>query len=238
MLLTQTSHTDYEDLCRLDILGLEDRPEHDQQTVHAEFREQLIRDPEGWYETGLLWKKNHPPLPSNKEGSLRRFDRLYNKLEKMEVTREYNKVIEQQKEEGIVELANELTKSKEFYLPHKPVVRTGAESTKLRVVYDGSARGTPQSPSLNECLYAGPPLQNKLWNVLTRMRFHPVALSGDLKQAFLQARIKKEERDSLRFFWKPTEHSLTETLRFTRALFCLTCLPFHLAAVVEHHLDS
>ena len=48
MLLTQTSNTDYEDLCRLDILGLEDTPEHDQQTVHAEFREQLIRDPEGW----------------------------------------------------------------------------------------------------------------------------------------------------------------------------------------------
>ena len=238
MLLTQTSHTDYEDLCRLDILGLEDRPEHDQQTVHAEFREQLIRDPEGWYETGLLWKKNHPPLPSNKEGSLLRLDRLYNKLEKMEVTREYNKVIEQQKEEGIVELDDEHPKSKEFYLPYKPVVRTGAESTKLRVVYDGSARETPQSPSLNECLYAGPPLQNKLWNVLTRMRFHPVALSGDLKQAFLQVRIKKEERDSLRFFWKPTEHSLTETLRFTRALFGLTCLPFPLAAVVEHHLDS
>ena len=84
MLLTQTSHTDYEDLCRLDILRLEDRPEHDQQTVHSEFREQLIRDPEGWYENGLLWKKNHPPLPSNKEGILRRLDRLYNKLEKME----------------------------------------------------------------------------------------------------------------------------------------------------------
>ena len=238
MLLTQTSHTDYEDFYRLDILGLEDRPEHDQQTVHAEFREQLIRDPEGWYETGLLWKKNHPPLPSNKEGRLLHLDGLYNKLEKMEVTREYNKVIEQQKEEGIVELDDEHPKSKEFYLPYKPVVRTGAESTKLRVVYDGSARETPQSPSLNECLYAGPPLQNKLWNVLTRMRFHPVALSGDLKQAFLQVRIKKEERDSLRFFWKPTEHSLTETLRFTRALFGLTCLPFPLAAVVEHHLDS
>ena len=152
MLLTQTSHTDYEDLCRLDILGLEDRPEHDQQTVHAEFREQLIRDPEGWYETGLLWKKNHPPLPSNKEGRLLRLDGLYNKLEKMEVTREYNKVIEQQKEEGIVELDDEHPKSKEFYLPYKPVVRTGAESTKLRVVYDGSARETP-NPLVSTSVY-------------------------------------------------------------------------------------
>lgn len=41
MLLTQTSQSDYEDLCRLDILGLADTPEHDQSIVHAEFKEQL-----------------------------------------------------------------------------------------------------------------------------------------------------------------------------------------------------
>jgi hypothetical protein len=56
MLLTQTSQSDDEDLCRLDVLGLEDKPEHDQYAVHAEFREQLVRHQEGWYETGLLWK--------------------------------------------------------------------------------------------------------------------------------------------------------------------------------------
>ena len=154
----------------------------------------------------------------------------------MEVTREYNKVIEQQKEEGIVEPACEPPVSKEFYLPHKPVVRTGAESTKLRVDYDGSAKENPQSPSLNDCLYAGPSVQNKLWNVLTRMRFHAVVLSGDL--SFLQIRIKKEERDYLRFHWKSTKHSQPEVLRFTRALFGLTCSPFLLAAVVDHHLES
>ena len=53
MLLTQTSQSDYEDLCRLDILGLADTPEHDQSMVHVEFKEQLQRSPEGWYETGL-----------------------------------------------------------------------------------------------------------------------------------------------------------------------------------------
>ena len=147
-------------------------------------------------------------------------------------------MIEQQKEEEIVEPACEPPVSKEFYLPYKPVVRTGAESTKLRVVYDGSAKENPQSPSLNYCLYARPSLQNKLWNVLTRMRFHPVALSGDLRQAFLQIKIKKEQRDSLRFHWKSTEHSLPEVLRFARALFRLTCSPFLLAAVVDHHLES
>ena len=36
-----------------------------------------------------------------------------------------------------------------FYMPHKPVVRQAAESTKVRVVYDASARANSSSPSLN-----------------------------------------------------------------------------------------
>ena len=226
MLLTQTSQVDYEDLCRMDVLGLEDKPEHDQHAVHVEFREQLVRDPEGWYETGLLWKGSHPPLPSNKAGSLRRLAQLHNKLQRMDASKKYAEVIEQQRSEGIVETAMEPPTGNEFYIPHKPLVRMGAESTKLRVVYDASARENPQAPSLNDCLHAGPPLQNRIWNVLVRMRFHPVALAGDVKKAFLQVRIKKEERDSLRFHWKPHEQFKVETLRFTRAVWCVH--PFYL----------
>jgi hypothetical protein len=117
-------------------------------------------------------------------------------------------------------------------------MRTQAESTKLRIVYDASAQENPQETSLNDCLYAGPPLQNRLWNVLVRMRFHPVAVTGDIKQAFLQVRIRKAERDSLRFHWKSNKQSLVETLRFTRALFGLVCSPLLLGGVVERHLES
>ena len=74
VLLTQTSQVEYEQLCRLDVLGLEDSKDHDENIVHAEFEEQLQRSPEGWYETGLPWRSNHPELPSNKIGSLRRLD--------------------------------------------------------------------------------------------------------------------------------------------------------------------
>ena len=76
---------------------------------------------------------------------------------------------------------------------------SAAESTKLRIVYDASARAYPVAPILNDCLNAAdPPHQNHLWSVLARMRFHP----GDLKLAFLQVRIKQAERDALRFHWK------------------------------------
>ena len=40
MLLAQTASNDYEELYRMDILGLEDSPSGDQNVVYAEFLEQ------------------------------------------------------------------------------------------------------------------------------------------------------------------------------------------------------
>ena len=127
---------------------------------------------------------------------------------------------------------------REFYIPHKPVVRETAESTKLRIVYDTSAKAFDGAPSLNDCLYAGPPLQNKLWGVLLRGRFNPVAITGDLQKAFLQVQVRECDRDAMRFHWRRDEHSPLETLRFTRALFGLTPSPFLLRGVIEAHLSN
>lgn len=54
MMLTQNWQSDYEQLCRFDVLGLSDTAEHDQKAVYKEFREQLPRSPDGWYETAAL----------------------------------------------------------------------------------------------------------------------------------------------------------------------------------------
>lgn len=54
MLLTQTAHLEYEELCRLDILGLEDKSINDQSSVYDEFKEQFVRSEKGWYETARL----------------------------------------------------------------------------------------------------------------------------------------------------------------------------------------
>ena len=70
MYLTQTSSGDYEQLCRLDVLGLEDQLTGNPAAICEEFKKQLIRSDEGWYETGLSWKPRHPQLPNNKMESL------------------------------------------------------------------------------------------------------------------------------------------------------------------------
>ena len=109
----------------------------------------------------------------------------------------------------------------------------------MRIVFDASARESGKSPSLNDCLETGPPLQNLLWNVLVRNRLKPIALSADLKKAFLQVLIRVEDRDSLRFHWiKNKDPSDIEVLRFTRALFGLVQSPFLLAATLKQHLNG
>lgn len=60
-LLAVNSNADYEKLCALDVLGLADSATGDQSAVYDEFKEQLVRSPEGWYEAGLPWRGNSPP---------------------------------------------------------------------------------------------------------------------------------------------------------------------------------
>lgn len=54
-----------------------------------------------------------------------------------------------------------------------------------------------------------------------------MAIAGDLRQAFLQMRVRKADRDALRFHWlKDLKTKQVEVLRFTRVLFGLASSPF------------
>lgn len=92
----------------------------------------------------------------------------------------------------------------------------------MRIVYDASARAYDSAPSQNDCLEVGPPLQNQLWKVLLRGRFHAAALAGDVRKAFLQVRIREKDQVALHFHWLDGKNPLRfRTYRFTRALFGL-----------------
>ena len=66
--------------------------------------------------------------------------------------------------------SDETQGKRECYLPHKAVIRETAQSTKMSIVFDASVKASEGSPSLNDCLKTGPPLQNVLWSVLVRNR--------------------------------------------------------------------
>ena len=103
---TRISSADYQELCNLDVLGLEDRQEGDQQVFYEEFAEQLTRNKDGRCETSLLWRPGHDPLPTNERGSLKRLESLIKKLERDPVQLDkYDAIIQEQLTEGIVERA-------------------------------------------------------------------------------------------------------------------------------------
>ena len=132
---------------------------------------------------------------------------------------------------------NQSENPKEFFLPHRPVIRQNAESTKLRVVYDASAK-SESGYSLKDCLEKGPSLQNKLWDILIRTRFRPVILCADIEKAFLQIRIKEKERESLKFHWiENLTNNTIQILRFTRLVFGLNQSPFILEGTLKTHFE-
>ena len=55
---------------------------------------------------------------------------------------------------------NETVNERVFYLAERPVIRESAETAKVRIVYDASAKPCQTSTSLNECQETGPPSQH------------------------------------------------------------------------------
>ena len=125
------------------------------------------------------------------------------------------------------------------YLPHHAVIRQDKPTTKVRIVYDGSAKSTSTPFSLNDCLMTGPNLIPKLFNILVQFRWNIVAVTADIEKAFLMIGIRPSDRDMLRFLWfnNPEQPDSEVThFRFTRLVFGLRPSPAILSCVISHHL--
>ena len=164
LMVIKTSTDNYENLYRLDILGVTDRIS-DEGTVHHKFKEQLRKDKnKGWYKTGLIWKDNCSTLTSNQSRSLGKLRKLLRNLQKNKKLFElYGQLIQEQLAEGVIERVTEEENfgQREFYLPHKTVIRDNAKSTNLRIVYDMSARENIRS-IVNEQLFGDKSCPSKL----------------------------------------------------------------------------
>ena len=183
---------DFKNLYDLNVHGIQD----DKADVYEEFKDSISRDNDGRYSVKLPWKKGNFYLPRNKQLCESRLKGQLKKLHKSpEDLRTYDNIIQQQLKEGIVEQVPDIPDGKQVhYIPHHPVIRREAETKKLRIVYDCSAKEQKYGKSLNDCLHIGPPLQPILYHIFIRFRTYPVAILGDIKQAFLQIKVDPKDR--------------------------------------------
>jgi hypothetical protein len=187
------------------------------QGVQEEFLDNVSFNGE-LYSVKLPWKVSHRSLPANYENSV---GRLYSTLRKLrqepDVLDEYEAVIKGQLESGVIEVVHELEEgNKIHYLPHRAVVRRNVDTTtRVRVVYDSSAKSGKRGVSLNECLHVGPSLNPLLFDVLLRFRMHRVALIADIEKAFLNIEVDPEDRDCLSFCGQRIQERMILRLRYT-----------------------
>ena len=136
---------------------------------------------------------------------IKRLRSLIHRLKKEpEILHEYQQVISQQLQDGVIE---EVDTSPEpepvtvFYMPHQAVIRRDAISTKLRVVYDASAKSSSELPSLNDSIHPGLSLIPAIMDILIRFRAYKYGITADIEKASLQVNISEDQRYFTRFLW-------------------------------------
>ncbi|GFW46943.1 integrase catalytic domain-containing protein [Trichonephila clavipes] len=196
---------------------------------------------DGRYRVNLPWKPGmREALQNNKTVARKRFEGLVRRFKcDHELFCEYKDVIDDYVREGIVERTScdSLLDSQGFYLPHHAVIRSDKTTSRIRIVFDGSAHEDGQS-SLNQSLYTGPNLHPNILELLLCFRKSPVAFTADVKSAFIQIELDFRDRDFTRFFWTDNLNNEPYVLNFTRVLFGLRPSPYLLAVTLKHHFKN
>ena len=86
-----------------------------------------------------------------------------------------------------------------YYLPHHVVVKK--TNTKVRVIFDGSAKST-SGISINDAQLVGLVVQDNLFSTLIRFRQYPIVLSADIEKMYRQVLIAPKQRAFQRILWR------------------------------------
>ena len=158
------------------------------------------RQPNGRYLVRLPFRHENIELGESRSQALRRFYSLQKKLEaNPELKLEYHKVMQEYIDLGHMSLcSNEELEG--YYLPHHAVMKASSATTKLRVVFDASAK-TSNGLSLNDVLMNGPTIQDKLFEHLLRFRTYIYVLIADIEKMYRQILIHPDDRKFQRIFW-------------------------------------
>nr|CAD2202351.1 unnamed protein product [Meloidogyne enterolobii] len=222
---------------QLETIGLGDTNVDENEKWLKEFEENLTFNGDR-YEVKLIWNEEVNNLTDNYYLALGRLKSTRKKLLEKGLIQSYNEIMQDQFNKGIIEKAPREKGAVTHYLPHHYVERADKQFTKIRIVFDASAKLRKELPSLNQCLNKGPKLYNDLTGILLRARLKKYIITCDIEKAFLQIGINQNDRDALRFLWYSdpnNEQSSIIEYRFCRVTFGVICSPTHLSIVLKHH---
>ena len=146
---------------------------------------------------------------------------------------EVTEVIAQYLEKGYLERVDKEDTKDGWFLPQLSVLWPDKSTTKVRTVFDGSAKYSGKS--LNDVIYQGPKLQQDLVKLGLRFRRHAVALVCGIAELYLSIGIHPDDRKYQRIWRKLDPTSKPDMLQFNQMVFGISSSPFGAQFVPREH---
>ncbi|XP_011688865.1 PREDICTED: uncharacterized protein LOC105450630 [Wasmannia auropunctata] len=132
-------------------------------------------------------------------------------------------------------LASSVRPARICFLPHHSVLRKGALTSKLCVVFNGSLRSSA-STTLNDHLHVGPKLKHDIADILLRWRCYSHVFLADVEKMYRQIIVRPEDRDFQRILWSTTD--VPGEFQLGTVTYGLACAPFLALRVIKQLADD
>lgn len=179
------------------------------------------RDENGAFIVRLPFKNEvRPKFVGTRKRALRRLIQSEVSMKKKpELKMEYGKSIQEFIDLNHVEVSMVQGRTDNgFFMSHHAVIKATSSTTKVRPVFDASAKDDFGS-SLNDHLIAGPPIQPKLAYVLTNWRMHKYVIAADLEKMYRMIKVDERDCKYQQFVWRANENDAILNLTHKRLTF-------------------
>ncbi|XP_076384451.1 uncharacterized protein LOC143263146 [Megalopta genalis] len=187
------------------------------------FKNTITRNAEGRYVVSLPFNNDKPKLGESKSAAYKRFLSLERRLKRdPELNNQYKAIFKEYLDLGHM---SEIPDPNEgYYLAHHGVLKMSSQTTKLRIVFDGSAASST-GLSLNDVLHTGPKIQDDLLYILLRFRTHQYVVTGDIEKMYRQFLIRPEDRKFQQVLWRDHNDNI-KTFQLNTVTFGLSAAPY------------
>ncbi|XP_050302472.1 uncharacterized protein LOC126740480 [Anthonomus grandis grandis] len=190
--------------------------------------------PDGRYVVRLPFKQPDIDLGDTRHQALRRFNLLENRLIRNPSLRSlYNDFMQDYLDQNHM-IPCTSADNLSYYFPHHCVVKDDSGTTKIRVVFDGSSKGS-NNLSLNDVLLPGPKLQNDIVTILLTFRFFPIVFSTDIRQMYRMIGIHEQDLKYQKILWRFDPSNPIQEYTLCTVTYGLNCSPY-LAIRTLHQL--
>ncbi|XP_012521918.1 uncharacterized protein LOC105828224 [Monomorium pharaonis] len=172
------------------------------ENVECEFHyaQNTTRDSSGRYFVRLPFKQAKRDFGNIRSIALCRYYALQKRLTTNPILkREYDRITQEYIDLGHMSLVSDDSEGG-YYLPHHAVMKSSNATTKVRVVFDASAKSN-RGVSLNNTLMIGPTIQDKLFEHLVRFRNHNYVITSDIEKMYRQIWVHPDDRQFKKIFW-------------------------------------